>query len=38
MLDIKLIHERPNFVHQRLATHGAGDEARSDNVLKFDEQ
>ena len=38
MLDIKLIRERPDFVRQRLATRGAGDEARIDEVLKLDEQ
>ena len=38
MLDIKLIRERPDFVRQRLATRGAGEEARIDEVLKLDEQ
>ena len=38
MLDIKLIRERPDFVRQRLATRGAGDEVRIDEVLKADEQ
>src|ERR1700722_18174811 len=38
MLDIKLIREQPDFVRQRLATRGAGDEARVDEVLKCDEQ
>ena len=38
MLDIKLIRERPDFVRQRLATRGAGDEARIDEVLQRDEQ
>ena len=38
MLDIKLIRERPDFVRQRLATRGAGDEVRIDEVLKSDEQ
>jgi seryl-tRNA synthetase len=37
MLDIKLIREQPDFVRQRLATRGAGDEARIDEVLKWDE-
>ena len=37
MLDIKLIRERPDFVRHRLATRGAGDEARIDEVLKADE-
>jgi seryl-tRNA synthetase len=38
MLDIKLIRERPDFVRQRLASRGAGDEAHVDEVLKLDEQ
>ena len=38
MLDIKLIREQPDFVRQRLATRGAGDEARIDELLKLDEQ
>jgi seryl-tRNA synthetase len=38
MLDIKLIRERPDFVRERLATRGAGDAARVDEVLKLDEQ
>ena len=38
MLDIKLIRERPDFVRERLATRGAGDEARIDEVLRMDEQ
>src|ERR1043165_1489100 len=38
MLDIKMIREKPDFVRQRLATRGAGDEARIDEVLKLDEQ
>jgi seryl-tRNA synthetase len=38
MLDIKLIRERPDFVRQRLATRGAGDEARVDELLRVDEQ
>ncbi len=37
MLDIKLIREQTDKVRQRLATRGAGDEARIDDVLKFDE-
>jgi seryl-tRNA synthetase len=37
MLDIKLIRERPDYVRQRLATRGAGDEAWIDAVLKCDE-
>jgi hypothetical protein len=38
VLDIKLIRERPDFVRQRLATRGAGDEVRIDELLKLDEQ
>jgi seryl-tRNA synthetase len=38
MLDIKLIRERPDFVRQRLAARGAGDERRVDEVLHLDEQ
>jgi len=38
MLDIKLIRERPDFVRQRLAMRGAGDESRVDEVLRLDEQ
>ena len=38
MLDIKLIRENPDLVRRRLATRGAGDEARIDEVLRLDEQ
>ncbi len=38
MLDIKLIREKADFVRARLATRGAGDEARIDEILKLDEQ
>jgi seryl-tRNA synthetase len=38
MLDIKLIRERSDFVRQRLATRGAGDELRIDRLLALDEQ
>jgi seryl-tRNA synthetase len=38
MLDIKLIREKPDFVRQRLATRGAGDEAHVDEVLRLDEK
>ena len=38
MLDIKLIREKPDFVRQQLATRGAGDDARIDELLKLDEQ
>ena len=38
MLDIKLIREKTDFVRSRLATRGAGDEAKIDEILKLDEQ
>ncbi len=38
VLDIKLIRERPDFVRERLATRGAGDERLIDAVLEADEQ
>ena len=38
VLDIKLIREKPDFVRQRLATRGAGDDARIDELLRLDEQ
>ncbi len=38
MLDIKLVREKPGFVRQRLATRGAGDEAKIDELLKLDEK
>jgi seryl-tRNA synthetase len=38
MLDLKLIREQPEFVRQRLATRGAGDEARIDELLALDDQ
>jgi seryl-tRNA synthetase len=38
MLDIKLIREKPDFVRERLATRGAGDEERISEVLALDEQ
>ncbi len=37
MLDIKLIRESPDFVRQRLATRGGGDEALVDAILQADE-
>ena len=37
MLDIKMIRERPDFVRERLASRGAGDEAKVDEVLALDE-
>lgn len=38
MLDIKIIREQPDFVRERLASRGAGDEARVAEVLALDEQ
>jgi seryl-tRNA synthetase len=38
VLDIKLIREKTAFVRARLATRGAGDEAKIDELLKLDEQ
>jgi seryl-tRNA synthetase len=38
VLDIKLIREQPDLVRQRLASRGAGDEARIDDLLKLDER
>lgn len=38
MLDIKLIRDQPELVRARLASRGAGDEARVDEVLALDEQ
>ena len=37
MLDIKLIREKTDFVRSRLATRGAGDEAKIDDILKLDD-
>jgi seryl-tRNA synthetase len=36
MLDIRLIREKPDFVRERLATRGGGDEAKIDEVLRLD--
>jgi seryl-tRNA synthetase len=36
MLDIRLIREKPDFVRERLATRGGGDEAKIDEVLGVD--
>ena len=33
VLDIKLIRDQPDFVRQRLATRGAGDEANIDELF-----
>jgi seryl-tRNA synthetase len=38
VLDIKLIREKPDFVRQRLATRGAGDEKFVDGILQADER
>jgi seryl-tRNA synthetase len=38
MLDIKLIREQPEAVRRRLATRGAGDEKKIDQILALDEQ
>ena len=38
MLDIKLIRERPDFVRERLAARGAGDDARISELLALDEE
>jgi seryl-tRNA synthetase len=37
VLDIKLIREKTDFVRDRLAARGAGDETKIDELLKFDE-
>jgi len=37
VLDIKFIREKPDFVRQRLATRGAGDESQIDGILQADE-
>ena len=36
MLDIRLIREKPDFVHERLATRGGGEEAKIEEVLRID--
>jgi seryl-tRNA synthetase len=38
MLDIRLVREKPDFVKERLATRGGGDEAKIDELLKIDNQ
>jgi seryl-tRNA synthetase len=38
MLDIRLIREKPDFVRQCLATRGAGDEKKIDEVLALDDR
>jgi len=37
VLDIRLIREQPDFFRERLATRGAGDEAKIDTLLEIDE-
>ena len=36
MLDVRLIREKPDFVRERLAERGGGDQARIDDVLRID--
>ena len=36
MLDIRLVREKPDFVRERLATRGGGDEAKIAEVLRVD--
>lgn len=38
MLDIRFIREKPDFVKERLATRGGGDEAKIDELLKIDNE
>src|SRR4051812_32071218 len=38
MLDIRLIRERPDFMRERLASRGAGDDKKVADVLELDEQ
>jgi len=38
MLDIKLLREKPDWVRERLATRGAGDENKITELLQLDEQ
>src|SRR6267142_2472422 len=38
MLDIRVIREQPDFVRERLAARGAGDEGRIAEVLALDER
>lgn len=37
MLDIKLVREKPDYVKERLATRGGGDERSIDDILALDE-
>src|SRR5207253_1143188 len=36
MLDIRLVREKPDYVRERLASRGGGDEAKIDEVLRVD--
>ena len=36
MLEIRLIREKPDFVRERLATRGGGDEAKIEDILRVD--
>jgi len=38
VLDIKIIRDKTDFVRARLATRGAGDEAKIDELLKLDDE
>ena len=38
MLDIRLLREKPDFVRERLATRGGGDEERVADLLKIDNE
>lgn len=38
MLDVKMVREQPEVVRKRLASRGAGDEARLDDLLSLDEK
>jgi len=38
MLDIKIIREKPDWVRERLAARGGGDESQIDELLSLDEQ
>ena len=38
MLDIRLVREKPDFVKERLATRGGGDESKIDELLKIDNE
>ncbi|HWD19646.1 MAG TPA: serine--tRNA ligase [Verrucomicrobiae bacterium] len=38
MLDIKLLRDQPNFVRERLAARGAGDESKIAEILALDDQ